>query len=113
MVPLQFSLEPDERRRHRLGVFAHPAVVDEPDGNDVQEVQLLAAALLGRDETGLFEHLQVLHDAEARHRQARSEEHTSELQSRPHIVCRLLLEKKKKTHTTKYKHPKQNKTPTP
>src|SRR3989442_7669232 len=29
---------------------------------------------------------------------ARSEEHTSELQSRPHLVCRLLLEKKKK-HT--------------
>src|SRR3712207_8716164 len=28
---------------------------------------------------------------------ARSEEHTSELQSRQYIVCRLLLEKKKKT----------------
>src|SRR3989442_8800371 len=28
-------------------------------------------------------------------RQRRSEEHTSELQSRPHLVCRLLLEKKK------------------
>src|SRR5690554_7333438 len=28
----------------------------------------------------------------------RSEEHTSELQSRPHLVCRLLLEKKKKHH---------------
>src|SRR5690554_811215 len=28
----------------------------------------------------------------------RSEEHTSELQSRPHLVCRLLLEKKNKTH---------------
>src|SRR3989442_10254402 len=28
--------------------------------------------------------------------QYRSEEHTSELQSRPHLVCRLLLEKKKK-----------------
>src|SRR2546422_2235546 len=27
----------------------------------------------------------------------RSEEHTSELQSRLHLVCRLLLEKKKKT----------------
>src|SRR5690554_4311475 len=27
----------------------------------------------------------------------RSEEHTSELQSRPHLVCRLLLEKKKET----------------
>src|SRR3989442_9990234 len=32
----------------------------------------------------------------------RSEEHTSELQSRPHLVCRLLLEKKKahNQHTT-------------
>src|SRR2546429_1802251 len=30
---------------------------------------------------------------------ARSEEHTSELQSRLHLVCRLLLEKKKKSHT--------------
>src|SRR2546422_1857794 len=29
---------------------------------------------------------------------ARSEEHTSELQSRLHLVCRLLLEKKKKKH---------------
>src|SRR5437660_6606001 len=28
--------------------------------------------------------------------QSRSEEHTSELQSRGHLVCRLLLEKKKK-----------------
>src|SRR5690554_4758917 len=28
--------------------------------------------------------------------EVRSEEHTSELQSRPHLVCRLLLEKKKK-----------------
>src|SRR2546429_5665000 len=30
----------------------------------------------------------------------RSEEHTSELQSRLHLVCRLLLEKKNKTHIT-------------
>src|SRR2546422_2071278 len=30
----------------------------------------------------------------------RSEEHTSELQSRLHLVCRLLLEKKKKTSIT-------------
>src|SRR2546429_3173469 len=33
----------------------------------------------------------------------RSEEHTSELQSRLHLVCRLLLEKKKK-HTTSSPH---------
>src|SRR2546422_8267173 len=30
----------------------------------------------------------------------RSEEHTSELQSRLHLVCRLLLEKKKNKHRT-------------
>src|SRR5947209_9654548 len=30
-------------------------------------------------------------------REARSEEHTSELQSRQYLVCRLLLEKKKRT----------------
>src|SRR3712207_8718557 len=30
----------------------------------------------------------------------RSEEHTSELQSRQYLVCRLLLEKKKKIHIT-------------
>src|SRR3989442_7578372 len=32
----------------------------------------------------------------------RSEEHTSELQSRPHLVCRLLLEKKKKQKYTRH-----------
>src|SRR5256884_3976002 len=32
-----------------------------------------------------------------RRRRSRSEEHTSELQSRLHLVCRLLLEKKKNT----------------
>src|SRR3712207_7363885 len=32
----------------------------------------------------------------------RSEEHTSELQSRQYLVCRLLLEKKKKTYTAWY-----------
>src|SRR5258708_11058959 len=33
------------------------------------------------------------------HRGRRSEEHTSELQSPDHLVCRLLLEKKKKTES--------------
>src|SRR3989442_11797567 len=32
----------------------------------------------------------------------RSEEHTSELQSRPHLVCRLLLEKKKTIYFAPY-----------
>src|SRR2546421_8352438 len=38
--------------------------------------------------------------ASTRNRPARSEEHTSELQSRSDLVCRLLLEKKKKKKST-------------
>src|SRR3712207_7138319 len=34
----------------------------------------------------------------------RSEEHTSELQSRQYLVCRLLLEKKKKNHSRNRHH---------
>src|SRR5436305_11029393 len=58
----------------------------------------------GRDrlhgETGfaLFRSLRVALHVERAPRdpsEPRSEEHTSELQSRPHLVCRLLLEKKK------------------
>src|SRR5207253_8534751 len=41
---------------------------------------------------------------------ARSEEHTSELQSRGHLVCRLLLEKKKKKKKKTTKTKKQNNT---
>src|SRR5690349_22165969 len=41
--------------------------------------------------------LSLHHDGDARN-DARSEEHTSELQSRRDLVCRLLLEKKKKTN---------------
>src|SRR5947208_12113202 len=36
----------------------------------------------------------------------RSEEHTSELQSPDHLVCRLLLEKKKTTHRSRPPPPK-------
>src|SRR6266536_6153069 len=39
----------------------------------------------------------------------RSEEHTSELQSRVDLVCRLLLEKKKKHKKKKHKHIKKSK----
>src|SRR3989442_8700939 len=38
----------------------------------------------------------------------RSEEHTSELQSRPHLVCRLLLEKKKKKHRPRTSQPQEH-----
>src|SRR3712207_8129082 len=39
------------------------------------------------------------------HSTSRSEEHTSELQSRQYLVCRLLLEKKKKLPHTTSRHP--------
>src|SRR2546429_6225451 len=43
--------------------------------------------------------------ARAKRARERSEEHTSELQSRLHLVCRLLLEKKKKTvHPLRHSH---------
>src|SRR3712207_7056577 len=47
----------------------------------------------GRLAQALLEAAQGLEEHDA----ARSEEHTSELQSRQYLVCRLLLEKKKKT----------------
>src|SRR2546422_4542578 len=46
-------------------------------------------------------------------REERSEEHTSELQSRLHLVCRLLLEKKKKKSTKNQKPSDQTETHVP
>src|SRR3712207_7186187 len=57
-------------------------VVDEP-----RPAQDLSIKALGRE----------IEDGEIRRGRRRSEEHTSELQSRQYLVCRLLLEKKKKT----------------
>src|SRR3712207_8794093 len=54
------------------------------------------------DRRSLCAHAEERREVPLRHRQRlarrlRSEEHTSELQSRQYLVCRLLLEKKKKT----------------
>src|SRR3712207_8285279 len=57
------------------------AHVAHPRGDHVRERALPAGVALQRDG-------------------ARSEEHTSELQSRQYLVCRLLLEKKKNIHYT-------------
>src|SRR5712675_3161986 len=45
----------------------------------------------------------------SRRTRPRSEEHTSELQSRLHLVCRLLLEKKKKKTHILHAYKKKNK----
>src|SRR5438552_10776567 len=57
-------------------------------------------------------HLYGFAGAGAAQRHPRSEEHTSELQSPDHLVCRLLLEKKKKNkkHNTKTKTTTRNTT---
>src|SRR3712207_8020878 len=63
---------------------------------------------LGPDRTALGYRRDVL-GQQTPHRpfQLRSEEHTSELQSRQYLVCRLLLEKKKKTNTDHSKYDNQ------
>src|SRR3989442_11707810 len=48
-----------------------------------------------RDPVALCLHGRLRRRAARSEHDGRSEEHTSELQSRPHLVCRLLLEKKK------------------
>src|SRR6476620_737584 len=58
-----------ERCRPGLCVLAHPAVVDEPDGDGIQKMQLLPPSLFRDDEPRLLEHAQVLHKAESRHGQ--------------------------------------------
>src|SRR3712207_7223213 len=70
-------------------------VVLEHHAREVLEVDLVHDARAGRH------HLEALEGALAPAQEgvARSEEHTSELQSRQYLVCRLLLEKKKKRQT--------------
>src|SRR2546427_3913787 len=64
----------------------------------LQEQSQLLAASLSRYETVVAER-----DSAALSATFRSEEHTSELQSQSNLVCRLLLEKKKKqTHNLSY-----------
>src|SRR2546422_4411647 len=58
---------------HRLGLAVLAACREQPHAGEFVEIAITAQ------------------------RVGRSEEHTSELQSRLHLVCRLLLEKKKKT----------------
>src|SRR5690625_6485607 len=92
------------RHRGRGGLLLHPFTLTacSPQGADGG---LLSVALSrGSLRVGVTHHRsrwspdfprpRCCGDAAAR----RSEEHTSELQSRGHLVCRLLLEKKKRTN---------------
>src|SRR3712207_8845587 len=75
-------LDHEQRREARGGHGARAAAVRTADGHRRRR----PARGLGRP-------------VSADHQCRRSEEHTSELQSRQYLVCRLLLEKKKKQST--------------
>jgi hypothetical protein len=69
MSLLQFRFEIRERRDVALRVLGNPSIVNEPDRDGIEEVPLLPSRPANDDEAGAFEDAQVLHHAEARHRQ--------------------------------------------
>src|SRR2546430_9997918 len=74
------------RRPPRSTLFPYPPLFRSNAGSEIK-----SAPAVGIDGTIYFG---------CRDRKLRSEEHTSELQSQSNLVCRLLLEKKKKKHKT-------------
>src|SRR5688500_13188031 len=64
---LEGLFEVRERRQLVLAVFVYPPVVNEPDGHGVEEVELHAPPPARDHEARFFEHLEMLHHAEARH----------------------------------------------
>src|SRR3989442_9033475 len=92
------------RRPPRSTLFPYTTLFrSQPD--DAARLRCLIAKVRARavDAEHLMRHFSLAHlfgagedrAIRARTLAMRSEEHTSELQSRPHLVCRLLLEKKK------------------
>src|SRR5262245_63184153 len=73
-----------------IGNYINPMRAANAANHDTGEKILLRDVTLPRNQTALKD----LNDG------LRSEEHTSELQSLRHLVCRLLLEKKKQKHNT-------------
>src|SRR5258708_28631782 len=70
-------------------------------------VVLVLQALLARNVPRIILYPQAQHTHHLLANLERSEEHTSELQSPDHLVCRLLLEKKKKPHRNAQTHHSQ------
>src|SRR2546422_4921382 len=85
-------------------LFRSPIAEDSPHGLARARARGAATAGGGTHTTATGRRHVAVPPPRAPH--ARSEEHTSELQSRLHLVCRLLLEKKKKkqTHAITHRH---------
>src|SRR3712207_7449535 len=83
------------RRPPRSTLFPYTTLFRSELARELDGGQVRRVLGVGPD---VFEVVEVGHDRNVvGAREARSEEHTSELQSRQYLVCRLLLEKKKKT----------------
>src|SRR5258708_26165550 len=83
------------RRPPRSTLFPYTTLFRSPDrdlhdlAGPLDEIALADGLVMAEERHAHVVFLEVEHDAH------RSEEHTSELQSPDHLVCRLLLEKKK------------------
>src|SRR3712207_7091041 len=90
------------RRPPRSTLFPYTTLFRSAVGDDPRRPALLVGRVEDRAPGGqvelLDDHLQA--DLGQALLEDRSEEHTSELQSRQYLVCRLLLEKKKKNKTS-------------
>src|SRR5258708_10930780 len=82
------------RRPPRSTLFPYTTLFRSPSTRTRWRDEISAVRSFG---AGLVDRRAPLRTIEPR-RSHRSEEHTSELQSPDHLVCRLLLEKKKKTY---------------
>src|SRR5690554_7399240 len=86
------AIESEIKKQVRDGKNAAWKAFIEPQKKEQQEAVVLIGNLAATSTNKTFIE-KIKTDLESL---KRSEEHTSELQSRPHLVCRLLLEKKKK-----------------
>src|SRR3712207_8334903 len=87
------------RRPPRSTLFPYTTLFRSDSGLDPVRTALLCELIQEIHEENGGAYVVITHDIMSAKRVAeyiRSEEHTSELQSRQYLVCRLLLEKKKK-----------------
>src|SRR5256886_5981798 len=91
---------PSRQERHERDVVARRSRLLRREPGDIEAGQLAGLEQpleLGGDEDAVTHYLLIC----ARRIESRSEEHTSELQSQSNLVCRLLLEKKKTTTSSR------------
>src|SRR3712207_7581586 len=87
------------RRPPRSTLFPYTTLFRSRPGAGGRGARQMRAEVDAETRAGLEEERRLLLDS-LRDLERRSEEHTSELQSRQYLVCRLLLEKKNENHTS-------------